>query len=101
MRGAQEVATRRTIRVAQFVRSFYIGGTEGQALELLRGLPRDDELRVAVTLEAGPLLEQVWSLGHLPAVFSFHGSAKKPNTAFQIARLVRWLRQERVDLIHA
>jgi L-malate glycosyltransferase len=101
MRRAREAAGRRTIRVAEFVRSFNIGGTEGQMVELVRGLPRDDEVRVATTEGVGPLIEQVWKLGHLPVEFSFHGSAKKPNTAFQIARLARWLRQERVDLLHA
>src|SRR5919106_2257388 len=94
-------AARRTIRVAQFVRSFHVGGTEVQALELLRGLPPDDELRVAVTHEAGPLIEKVWGLGHLPAVFSFRGSIKKPNTLMQVARFARWLRRERVELVHA
>jgi glycosyltransferase involved in cell wall biosynthesis len=101
MRREQERAARRTIRVAEFVRSFHIGGTEGQALELLRGLPPDTEPRIAVTHEAGPLMEEVWSLGHLPEVFSFHGSVKKPNTVLQIARLTHWLRRERVDLVHA
>ena len=101
MMRAQHSVPRRTIRVAQFVRSFYIGGTEGQALELIRRLPRDDQLCVAVEQDAGQLVEQVWSLGHLPTVFSLHGSAKKPNTAYQIARLARWLRQEQVELLHA
>jgi L-malate glycosyltransferase len=101
MRRAREAVPRRTIRVAQFVRSFFIGGTEGQTLELLRRLPRDVDLCVAVEQEAGQLLEQVWSLGHLPAVFSLRGTALQPNTAFQIARMVRWLQRERVDLLHA
>lgn len=87
--------------MAQFVRSFHIGGTEVQGLELLRGLPHDDELHVAVTHEAGPLMEKVWALGHLPAVFSFHGSIKKPNTLVQVARFAAWLRRERIELVHA
>jgi glycosyltransferase involved in cell wall biosynthesis len=89
------------IRLVEFVRSFDIGGTEGQALELLRGLPRHYDIRVAVTDNSGPLLEEVWRLGHLPAEFSFRGSVKKPNTLWQISRLARWLHEHRVDLVHA
>ena len=99
--GPRQRSARRTIRVAQFVRSFHIGGTEVQALELLRGLPHDDELHLAVTHEAGPLMEKVWALGHLPAVFSFHGSIKKPNTLFQVMRFARWLLHERIELVHS
>lgn len=101
MRQGEGRIAQGTIRMAQFVRSFHLGGTEGQVVELLRGLPRHLELRVAVTHGAGPLLEQVWALGHLPQEFSFHGSVKKPNTLWQIGRLARWIRAERLRLVHA
>lgn len=91
----------RPIRMVEFVRSFHIGGTEGQALELIRGLPPHYEISVAVTHQAGPLLEQVWQLGHMPEEFSFHGSVKKPNTALQIARLAHWLKRKKIELVHA
>ncbi len=101
MRREEEVLADRPIRLVEFVRSFHVGGTEGQVLELLRGLPRRYDIRVAVTHNAGHLLEEVWRLGHLPAEFSFHGSVKKPNTFVQVMRLARWLREHRVEVVHA
>ncbi len=101
MRREEEVLDGRPIRLVEFVRSFHIGGTEGQVLELLRGLPRRYDIRVAVTQNAGPLLEDVWRLGHLPAEFSFAGSVKKPNTLRQIVRLAKWLKAHRIEVVHA
>ena len=89
------------MRMVEFVRSFHLGGTEGQVVELLRGLPRDYEIRVAVTHDAGPLLEQVWQLGHFTTEFSLKGSVGKLNTFVQIARIATWLRKNRVRLVHA
>lgn len=101
MRREESRVGERPIRMVEFVRSFHLGGTEGQVVELLRGLPRQFDIRVAVTHDAGPLLEQVWQLGHLPAEFSFQGSVKKPNTLVQIGRVSRWLKQHRIELVHA
>ncbi|MBX5482777.1 MAG: glycosyltransferase [Myxococcaceae bacterium] len=101
MRREQELSPARRIRLVEFVRSFHLGGTEGQVVELLRGLPPWYQLMVAVTDHGGPLLEEVWRLGHLPETFSFHGTVKQPNTAWQIARLAVWLRRIRAELIHA
>lgn len=101
MRREQARVGDRPIRMVEFVRSFHLGGTEGQVVELLRGLPRQFDIRVAVTHDAGPLLEQVWQLGHLPTEFSFQGSVKKPNTLVQVGRMARWLRQHRAELVHA
>jgi L-malate glycosyltransferase len=91
----------RPIRLVEFVRSFHLGGTEMQVVELLRGLPRRCQLRVAVTHDAGPLLEQVWQLGYLCEQFSLKGTVAQTNTLVQIARMARWLRRERAQLIHA
>ncbi|MGA9524147.1 MAG: glycosyltransferase [Myxococcaceae bacterium] len=87
--------------MVEFVRSFHLGGTEGQVVELLRGLPRDYEIRVAVTHDAGPLLEQVWQLGHFATEFSLKGSVGQLNTFVQIARIATWLRRNRIRLVHA
>lgn len=101
MRREKARVGERPVRMAMFVRSFHIGGTEGQVVELLRGLPRSYDIKVAVTHDAGQLLEQVWKLGFIPDEFSFHGSVKKPNTFWQIARLAAWYRKHRVELVHA
>jgi L-malate glycosyltransferase len=90
------------IRLVQFVRSLHYGGTEGQLVELLRGLPRGGyELSVAVIEAAGPHLERVCELGHLPRSYPLQGSAISPNTGRQILRLARWLRAQRTELVHA
>lgn len=103
MRGAAKTgwATDKEIRVAEFTNSFYLGGTEGQVVELLRSLPKHYRLSVAVLNEAGPLLEIVHQLGHVPTAFPLRGSVGRPHTAVQIARLARWLLREKVELVHA
>lgn len=90
----------RPIRLVEFTRAFFLGGTEVQVLELLRGLPGHYRLQVAVLEEAGPLMEQVWKLGHIPESFPLSGSVARPNTALQIARMAHWLIVNRVELVH-
>ena len=94
-------ASSRPIRLVEFIRAFYLGGTEGQALELLRKLPDDYTVRVAVLDKLGPLLTEVRALGHEPEAFPLRGSVMKPNTALQVARMAHWLHREKVDLVHA
>jgi len=90
----------RPIRLVEFTRSFHLGGTEVQVIELLRGLPSRYQVQVAVIDEAGPLLEQVWQQGHIPASFPLKGSVAKANTAWQIGRLAHWLAVQRTELVH-
>src|SRR5437870_4598878 len=90
------------IRLLMFVKAFYIGGTEVQVLELLRGLPRDRyEIDVAVVDEVGPLLEDVWQLGYLPRAFPLRGSYLSPQSGWQIARLAAFMSERRIELVHA
>lgn len=88
------------IRLVEFTRSFYIGGTEVQVVELLRGLPSKYQIQVAVLGRVGPLLPSVLELGYDPQEFPLKGSLAKPNTAVQIARLAKWLKTEKVQLVH-
>ena len=88
------------IRLLEFTKSFHIGGTEGQVVELLRGLPSSYRVQVAVLQDTGPLLESVHRLGYTPVEFSLQGSLASANTARQILRLARWLEHERVELVH-
>ncbi len=88
------------LSVCQFTKAFHLGGTEGQVLELLRGLENRYRLRVGVLDEAGPLMEQVWKLGHPMRAFPLTGGVLRPNTALQIGRLAAWLRETRTDLLH-
>ncbi|MCE9673908.1 spore coat polysaccharide biosynthesis glycosyltransferase ExoK [Myxococcus stipitatus] len=88
------------IRLVQFTRSFHIGGTEVQVLELLRGLPHHYRLQVSVLEDAGPLMGAVWKLGHVAETFPLKGSVAQANTAYQVYRLARWFRVNRVELVH-
>ena len=88
------------IRLVEFTRAFYLGGTEAQLVELLRGLPRHYLVRVGVLDEKGPLLDSVRALGHAPRAFPLGDRFVRPATALQIARLATWLRHERVELLH-
>src|SRR5690606_21803682 len=90
----------RPIRLVQFVRSFHIGGTEGQVLELLRGLPSRYDVRVGVLDAAGPLLGQLEALGHTPTAFPLHGSLMRAGTTATILRLARWLRGFGAEVVH-
>ena len=47
------------IRLMEFVRSFHLGGTEGQVVELLRSLPPTYRVQLAVMNFVGPLSEAV------------------------------------------
>lgn len=89
------------LRLVQFTKSFHIGGTEVQVVELLRGLPSSYRVQVAVLQDVGPLLSAVRQLGHVPEVFPLNGSLARPNSVLQVARLAHWLRRERVELVHA
>ncbi len=89
------------LRLVQFTKSFHIGGTEVQVVELLRGLPSSYRVQVAVLQDEGPLMGAVHQLGHVPEVFPLKGSLARPNSALQVARLASWLRRERVELVHA
>ena len=88
------------LRLLEFTKSFHIGGTEGQVVELLRGLPSSYRVQVAVLQDTGPLLESVHRLGYQPEEFSLKGSLASANTFKQVMRLARWLERERVELVH-
>ncbi|MCK8496811.1 MULTISPECIES: spore coat polysaccharide biosynthesis glycosyltransferase ExoK [Myxococcus] len=100
MRREEVMMGARPMRLVQFTRSFHIGGTEVQVLELLRGLPPSYQLQVAVLEDAGPLMGAVWKLGHTAESFPLKGSVAQPNTAYQVMRMARWLKSNRVDLVH-
>jgi glycosyltransferase involved in cell wall biosynthesis len=100
MRREVEVMGERPMRLVQFTRSFHIGGTEVQVLELLRGLPSRYQLQVSVLEDAGPLSGKLRQLGYVPEEFPLTGSLKRPNTAWQILRMARWFRRNRTELVH-
>src|SRR3954469_23588454 len=100
MRRETERMDEQPIRLVQFTKGFFIGGTEVQVVELLRGLPGHYQVQVSVLDDFGALLEDVWKLGHIPKAFPLNGSVMKPNTLVQIARLASWLRENRAQVLH-
>ncbi|NMO13630.1 glycosyltransferase [Pyxidicoccus fallax] len=92
----------RRIRLVQFTNTFHLGGGEVQFVELLRGLPRERYDLSVLALEAsGPLLKDVRAMGLEPHVFPLSSSFMRPHTARQVGRLASWLRENRVDVVHA
>lgn len=89
------------IRLLEVTKAFYIGGTEVQVLELLRGLPRHYQLEVAVLEQIGPLCEEVWGLGLLPREFPLGRSFLSPTGVLQVARLAAHLKASGTHLVHA
>jgi glycosyltransferase involved in cell wall biosynthesis len=85
----------------QLVRSFHLGGTEGQVVELLRGLPERYRVGVYVMSHRGPLSEEVAGLGYVPKEFPLKGSVLRLGTLVQVVRMAGWLREERAQLLHA
>ncbi len=89
------------IRVVEFTNCFHVGGGEVQVLELLRRLPSEYEVSVHALDASGPLLDETRALGYEPHVHSLGGSFMRPAALAEALRLARWLRGERIDLVHA
>ena len=88
-------------RVLHLITSFEVGGTERQAVELLK---RIDRRRFDVCLAAmrldGPLYGEVAAL--FPRIPQFPlTSFYNANAAKQLMRLRNWMISERVDILHA
>jgi hypothetical protein len=88
-------------RVLELVNSFHLGGTEGQVIELLRGLEPWYRLGVGAIDVRGPHGQSVERLGLQPLQLPLSGSFARPGTLRQVARLAAYLRRERVALVHA
>ncbi len=88
------------MRVVQFTKSFHLGGTEGQVVELIRGLRQTHEVFAGVLEASGPHLGPVLNMGLELSSFPLTGSVARANTALQIGRLAWWLKQVRAELVH-
>lgn len=83
------------------VQNFHLGGTEGQAVELLKRLPPRYQTALACVDRAGPHLATVTEMGLEPLELSLHGSVAQVNTGKQIWRLANELKRRGTRLIHA
>lgn len=88
-------------RVLHLITSFEIGGTERQAVELLKRLDSERyDLRLAVLRNEGPFYEEIETL--FPDVPEFPlTSFYNANAVKQLARLWRLMIREKIDILHA
>lgn len=88
-------------RVLHLINSFDIGGTERQAVELLKGLDRERfDVRLAVLRNTGPFYSEIEAL--FPDVPEFPlTSFYNANALKQLARLRRLMLCEKIDILHA
>ncbi len=94
-------STRRRPRVLHLLNSFELGGTERQAVELLKRL---DQTRFDVRLAAlqcqGPLYDE--AAAHYPRLLEFPlNSLYNAQALRQMRRLRAWLLDEEIDILHA
>jgi glycosyltransferase involved in cell wall biosynthesis len=89
------------VPVLHLVNRFWIGGAERQFVERLRRHPQGFRPVVGCLELTGPMLDQVRDLGHTPLVFPLNGSMLRANTAVQVARMARVIRERGVQIVHS
>lgn len=88
------------IRLLTMVCNFDTGGTEGQVLQLLKNLDQElFELRVACLDKSGSLLPQYEALGISIDEFRIR-KLYSPQTFMQILHLARFMREQRIQIVH-
>ncbi|ABC82409.1 glycosyltransferase [Anaeromyxobacter dehalogenans] len=89
-------------RILIFQNRFRIGGQERQTVLNVRSMDRARfDPVVAVLHLDGDHLQDLEDAGVRPVVFDVGGRMIRPNTAWQLARIVRFVRAERIAVIHA
>ncbi|MFY3744141.1 glycosyltransferase [Anaeromyxobacter sp. Red801] len=89
-------------RILIFQNRFRIGGQERQTVLNVRSMDRARfEPVVAVLHLDGDHLQDLEVAGVRPVVFDVGGRMIRPNTAWQLARIVRFVHAERIAVIHA
>jgi glycosyltransferase involved in cell wall biosynthesis len=88
-------------RVLHLINYFEAGGTERQAVELLKRLdPERYDVRLAALRNEGPLYDEI--AARFPAIPEFTFTSFYNATAVrQLARLHSFLLRERIDILHA
>jgi len=89
-------------RILVFQNRFLIGGQERQALLNVRSMDRRRYLPVVACLHLeGEHLDDLAQAGVRPRVFDVGRKMLRPRAAFQVARLARFIRSERIAVVHA
>jgi len=89
------------LRIVEFTNCFHLGGGEVQVLELLRRLPAVYQVSLHALDPNGPLLDETRALGYEPLIHPLGGSFMRRAAIIETMKLARWLRRERIDLVHA
>jgi glycosyltransferase involved in cell wall biosynthesis len=98
---AERAPAPRPLRVLNLITSFDIGGTERQAVELLRRIDRSRfDTRVAVFHARGPLLAELSNHFSELAEFPLRSFYDR-NALTQLLKLCELLRREATDILHA
>ena len=91
----------KVIRVLHLIQRFYVGGSERQFIERLRGHPEGFESVVGCLEISGGNLADFRALGlGEPHLFPIRGSLARPNTAVQVLRIARLIRRRGVRIVH-
>jgi glycosyltransferase involved in cell wall biosynthesis len=91
----------RRAKVMLFIDSFNVGGTERQMVQCLRLLDRNKyQLLAGCMRRVGQFLSEVEAMG-IPVVECRIPSLGSARAVIELFKLARFLRRERVDLLHA
>ncbi len=89
-------------RILVFQNRFLLGGQERQTLLNVRSMDRRRFLPVVACLHLeGEHLDDLAQVGVQPRVFDIGRKMLRPRTAVQVARLARFIRSERIAVVHA
>lgn len=89
------------IRLLEFITFFYLGGTERQMVNLIKGLePEQFELHAGCFGKVGPFLEEVNSLG-VPISEYKTGSLYSLGSMRARLRFAGYLRKHSIDIVHS
>lgn len=89
------------MRVLMFIQSLELGGSEKQCVEMARLLSRNGfAVTVGCMRRTGPLLRKVAEAG-LPVVEFAVDSLLRPRALLQMLRLMRFIRANEFDIVHA
>lgn len=92
---------RRPRRVLLFIQSLELGGSEKQCVEIARVLSENGfAVTVGCMRRTGPLRRRIAEAG-IPLVEFPVGSLLRPRALLQMWRLVRFIRANRFDVVHA
>ena len=93
-------APHRPIRIAYCIDTMEVGGTELNALRTVERLDRSQFTVTVISIQPnGPLAKRYRAAGVTVIGFPLT-SLYAPRTALQGLRLARWLRRERIDILH-